>query len=361
MRRTLLYIVLLAVLGFGVYYFLFYNRNESPYSVGEAGFTIKDTASIGKIFLADKHDNKLLLERTDTGWIADKKYKVLPSTLNQLLSTIAAQAPLYPVPQSARNVVIKGMAGESIKVEVYDRQGQKMRVFYVGSAGLNGKGTNMLMEGASSPYVVHILGFDGYLTTRYSPYLRDWRDRTVFNIQPEQIKRISVQYADAPLNSFVITKNNDSLTVDGDPNIVKHQPLNVRRARVYLKYFTDINAEGYTNGEYSADTIADPKRLHCTIDVTSDKGLYQHLVIYWMPLNRRSKNMVTSSQDLPDNYDGDRFYGLINNNTDTVVIQNYVFKKLFRNAYEFYEADPPMQEKPEQQQRPKNVLMHKNS
>ena len=52
MSKTILYLVILLLLGFGIYYFIFNNNNGSPYGVSEAGFTIKDTGAIGKIFIA---------------------------------------------------------------------------------------------------------------------------------------------------------------------------------------------------------------------------------------------------------------------------------------------------------------------
>lgn len=363
MRKTISYIVLLGILGWGVYYFFVKKDDKGVYPVEEAGFNIKDTADIGRIFLADKNGNQILLDRTDTGWMVNGNYHALRSTLDVLLGTLAAQTPLYPVSATMHNNVIKEMASNSVKVEVYDRGRNKMRKFFVGGEVPGMHGTYMLMEGAKEPYVVEITGFNGYLTPRYPVQLRDWRDRTVFNIPAEQIKKVSVQYPENPLNSFVITRvSGDSLTVDGDSNIVKHSPLNARRAHVYLKYFTGDDAEGYTNGTGVPDTMIKANRLHCVMDVTSIKGVNQHLDIYWMPLNKRSKNMVITMQGVPDDYDGDHFFAVMNNKKDTVVIQQFVFKKFFRKAYEFYEADPPPSKQPPiPANQPTNVIMHRPS
>ncbi len=82
MRKTLLYLVILALLGFAVYYFLIKTNTDSTFSSSEAGFTIKDTASVGKLYLAASNGDAMLVERTDSGWIVNKQYKALPSTLN---------------------------------------------------------------------------------------------------------------------------------------------------------------------------------------------------------------------------------------------------------------------------------------
>src|ERR1043165_7678456 len=108
MRRTAIYLAILAVLGFGIWYFLF--RTENPYSSSEAGFTIKDTASIGKLFLAASDGESVTIERTDTGWMVNKKYHALRSTLDLLLTTLYQQIPLYPIPKTAYENVVKALS-----------------------------------------------------------------------------------------------------------------------------------------------------------------------------------------------------------------------------------------------------------
>jgi len=361
MNKTIVYLAILVILGFGVYFFLFSKRSDSPYNVSEAGFTFKDTGSLGRIYLAANDGDAILLDRTDTGWMVNKKYHVLPSTLNLLLNTLVKQIPLYPVTKNAYDIVIKNMSTEGVKVELYDREGKKVRVFYVGGASVNNTGTNMLMDGATTPYVVQVGGLTGYVTPRYSTNLKDWRDRTIFNIPAEEIKTVSVQYADLPLNSFVMSDINNKITVDADTNISRHlDTLNTRRGRLYLKYFTDVNCEGYLNGIRGMDSTLNVSHKQSTIDVTGFHGQHQHVDIYWMALNKRSKNVTESDPDVPDDYDADRLYAVINNNQDTVMIQQFAFKKIFRKAFEFYQKDnaaPPDQSKYVQ---PKNVMIHKN-
>jgi len=360
MRKTFLYLAILAILGFGIYYFLFSN-NDSPYSLTEAGFTVKDTASIGRIYIVASDGDAILLDRTDTGWIVNKKYRALPSTLNLLLTTLVQQTALYPVTKPAYNAVVKNMATDGIKVELYGRDGKKMKVFYVGGAAVNNSGTNMLMDGARMPYVVQVAGFTGYVTPRYSTNLKDWRDRTIFNMPPEEIKTVSVQYADKPVNSFVLINNNNNIQVDADTNISRHlDTLNTRRAHLYLKYFTDVNCEGFLNGIEGMDSTLNASHKHSFIDLTGIHGQHQHVDIYWMAINKRSKNQTESDPEIPDEYDADRLYAVINNNRDTVMIQQYAFRQIFRKAFEFYQKDnaAPMQQ-PNYRQ-PKNVMVHKN-
>lgn len=339
MRKTLIYIVLLALLGFGTWYFIF-NSGNNLYNAQEAAFTIRDTASVGRIFIAGPNGHTILAERTDSGWIVNKKYKALNSTVTMVLSTLKQQEALYPVPHAKYNNVVTILAGSAIKVEVYDRNGNKMRIFYVGTESNDFKGTYMLMENAKQPYVVNKKGFEGYITPNYTFELEDWRDRTVFHLSPEQIKRVSVEYPRHELNSFVLEQNNGKITVTGSQDIIQGKTLNDRRAKVYTKYFQNVNCEGHLTGVKDLDSMLSVLPERAVMDVTGTKGEHQHLDIYWMPLNRRSKNFTVEDPEVDSNkYDADRMIAVMNNNKDTVVIQTFVFKVMFRKLYEFYQGD----------------------
>jgi Domain of unknown function (DUF4340) len=360
MRKTILYLVILCSLAFCIYYFVFRN-DGSPYSGNEAGFAIKDTAAIGKLYLASSDGQAVTVERTDSGWMVNKAYKALPSTLNLLLLTLTQQSALYPVTKNAFDNVIKSLSTDGTKVEVYARDGKKMKVFYVGGIAVNNTGTNMLMDGAKTPYVVQVQGFNGYLTARYTPYLKDWRDRTVFNIPAEEIKTISVQYPDKPINSFEIIREKDTVLIKGDPEVTQHlDGPNIRRAKVYLKYFANVNCEGFLNGLPDNDTTLKTAPKRASIDVKGIHGQHQHVDIYWMALNRRSKNVTVSNPDVPDDYDADRMYAVINNYKDTVMVQQYVFKNIFRKAFEFYQKDNTQPKPSGNYEKPQNVMMHKD-
>ncbi len=343
MRKTLIYIAILAVLGTGVYFILPGKNDSMPFDPDEAGFTIKDTAFIGKIYLAYQDGESVTIKQTDSGWIVNNKYPVLKSTLSTLLYTFYTQAPLYPVTKAARENALLTMSTHGVKVELYNRKGKKMKVFYVGGSAVNNVGTNMLIEGAKDPYVVEAPGFVGYLTARYTPRLRDWRDRTVFNVPAEQIKSVSIKYADKPENSFTVTRTEtDSPTVIPAKPQTANSPsgLNRRRANAYLGFFTNINCEGYLNGLEDNDTTFKTAPLHSQIDLTLKNGTTKHVDVYWMAVNKRSKNQKASDlESHSQDYDSDRLYAVTNNYQDTLMIQQIVFSNIYRKAHEFFMPD----------------------
>jgi hypothetical protein len=341
MKQTLVYILILVALGTGVWYIFF--RNDSDiFTAKDAAFTIKDTAAIGKIFLADNTNQTVLLERTPNGWKLNNKYKALPSAVNLLLFTLNKQVAQRPVPEQAHNDVVRRLANSN-KVEVYDRSGNRMRIFYVGTETPGFTGTYMIMEGGSRPYVVQIPGFEGYLTPRYMPIERFWRDRMVFDIDAKDISRVSVQYMLEPLNSFTVTNTTGKPQVTVDPALMMEgKPVNERRANSFLTFFKNVNSESVASGLQGVrESISKVPKL-CVIDVAGKNGYRQHADIYFMPKNKRSKNNGAPVTDTASKYNSDRFYAVINNKEDTVAVQIQVFEKFFRKGYEFFMEDEPV-------------------
>ncbi|MBL7684047.1 MAG: DUF4340 domain-containing protein [Flavipsychrobacter sp.] len=338
MKKTVVYIIILAALSWAVYYFVF--RDRDAFSGDEAGFTIADTSAIAKIFMADKRGNTILLERKNGSWLLNNQYPVMNQPVSNILYTLMSQGAQYPVAQHMRDGIIKMLAGEGVKVEVYDADGDKMRVFYVAGQANNNAGSYMLMQGSETPYVVQIPGFPGYIATRYSTNIADWRDRSVFTIPKAEINTISIKYPDAPLNNFTIRRDAaGGLTADIDPALSAGKQVNKRRVDVFSAYFEKLYSEGYINGTIKLDSVIKSVPLMCVIEASTKQGKTQKADIYLMPLNRRSKNMLSPFPGLDNNYDADRFYAVINNAKDTVIIQRFTFDKVFRKAYEFYEAD----------------------
>lgn len=339
MKKTILYILILAVLGFGVW-FTFFKETTNPFGNSEAGFTVTDTAAIGKIFMAHTDGRTVTLGRKDGQWLLDGKYPVLRAAMESLLATLHDQRVEAPVASTERNIVIRNLAANSIKTELYDRNGKLMRVFFVGNDASRNGGTHMLMKGAKDPYVVNIPGFVGYLTPRYAVDPMSWRDRHVFDLKPDEIRSVSVVYPEKPVNSFTITQDdNGKVTATVDSAFKNIGPLNEARTKAYLGFFHDMYSEGFMNGVPYLDSIVSSVPVRCIVTVQPKKGQPQVLTVYWRPLDKRSKNLTTPFPGYPEGFDSDRFFGVINH--DTVTIQRFVFDKVFRSGYEFYTTEVP--------------------
>lgn len=351
MNKTLIYLLLLVCVGAAVYFFVL-SPNNSALGGGAAAFTIRDTAEVGKIFLVDKQGNQVLLEREKGGpWMLNGRYKPIDYNVDMLLTTLSRQSARYPVPQGLRNQVIKSLATHAVKVEVYRHSGRRMKTFYVGGQSGNSDGSYMILEGEDQPYVVGIMGVIGYLVPRYSTEWLDWRDRPVFRYRPEEIQAVRLRYEETPEHNFSVRRG-----AEGKWNWQGEQvgpdasfQVNPQRVRDFMSFFEELNHEGFLVNLPGMDSVLSQVPRFCTVELVDSSGDVHALDLYWMPLNQRSKNLEYLGDEIKDGYDADRLYGVMRPAMDTVLIQRYVFGKVFRKAFEFLEErDPsPVETRPE--------------
>lgn len=342
MGKTLVYLVLACVLGFGVYFFLIRN-NDELYQSNEANFSIRDTASIGKIFLVDNDGQSILLQRQPNhSWSLNKEFTAMPIQMLNILTCLKLQTAHSPVSQKDMDRVVKLLAGLATKVEVYDLEGKKIRSFYVAGQGPNYHGSFMIIENAKQPYLVEIPGYDGYLTPRFTTDLNDWRSRMVFDIPTDSLKQVSIHYPLEPLNSFSIQNAVKApiVTVDEQLKPVLGN-LNLNRAKAYLTFFSEINAESYMNGTIGMDSMIRNARIRCNMNIEKKSGQKIYLDIYWIDANDRIVDMSdqTSTDSTHRPMDVERMYAINKNTHDTLLIQARTFEKFFKRSYEFYQDE----------------------
>ncbi len=81
-------------------------------------FAVTDTASITKIFIADRRGNSISLDRAEKNWIINDMHKVRKNAMKIILKTIKNISMQRPVSESSYNNVIKGLATSGVKIEI---------------------------------------------------------------------------------------------------------------------------------------------------------------------------------------------------------------------------------------------------
>jgi hypothetical protein len=219
MKNNKVLIVLLIVL-IGVATVIYFNNKTETISDIEgakSNYAIEDTASISKVFIADAQGGTVTLTKEKNTWMVDGKYVARPDNIRLLMKTFGRIAVKSPVPRSAYNTTIKSIATGATKVEIYQGETKPSKIYYVGGATLDHQGTYMLLEteGVKStvPFIMHIPGFYGYLTTRFFTEPAQWRDAVVFKYASSQISSIAVNYYETPKQSFKIEKKDEGFVL----------------------------------------------------------------------------------------------------------------------------------------------------
>lgn len=308
-------------------------------------FSVDDTASVTRIFLADKNNNEVLLQRSaDGSWLVDDKYPAQQAKVSFFLKTLADLEVRSPVPLAARNNVITRMAAIAKKIEIYQVKPRinlfnKIRLFprekltktyYVGDVTQDNLGTFMLMEGAEEPFIVHIPGFRGFVSTRYSTVEADWRDFTVFKTPINKIKSVQVEFTEQPEQSyrFEVTDNqNISLyRLAGNQAVA---PYDTIRALNFLTGFEDMRFESLLEHLIEKPFIDSVKSSTPRTIITLEDidGEINKVKIF------RKKSfapLFTEDGARMEPVDLDRAYALVNDEEDFVLIQYFVFDRVTR-------------------------------
>ena len=160
-KKKFVFFVLLVIIIFYLYNDKKISSNSNSYM-----FAVEDTSCISKIFLADRNGTSILLEKNKNNWILNKKYDVKKSSINILLSTIKDIRVHKSVPINATNNIIKDIATNGIKVEIYSKRKKNklLRSYTLGQPTSDYLSNYIINNDEETPYIVNIPGFNGFLT-----------------------------------------------------------------------------------------------------------------------------------------------------------------------------------------------------
>ncbi len=337
MKKTnLIVLAFLAILGsIGAWYLV--SKKETNLEGYDFNFAVKDTADIAKIFLADREGKTVTLTRQNSvQWLVSGKYDVQPDMIKNLLETLYQVELKFRLPRQAVSEVVKDIATQGIKVEVYDKKGKSMRTFYVGGSTSDDRGTFMMMENSNEPYVMQIPGFQGMLRPRFLTEEQDWRDRFVFKMSPQNIKMVSVEYPSQKAKSFKMTREGSNFKVEPFFDIVPriNRPVVSGMVQAYLQGFEKLGIEGFEAGNRKADSLKQSP-VFARISVTDKNDKTKVLTLHPF-LARNEKDEITKAVD------GNVYiehYFVDTSDGELMAVQHYVFEKVFW-AYEAFFSNP---------------------
>jgi hypothetical protein len=338
-RIAILLIVILLPLSFW-----YINKNQkSTLKAQMRDFAVADTASITKIFLADKNGRNLTLERDVKGhWLVNGKFDVRMDALKNLLETIKKVDVKEPVGKAAQDNVIKRIAAKAVKCEVYQNN-VLTKAYYVGTETNDLTGTYMIMidvetmKAMEKPFITYIPGFEGYLTTRYFTEERGWRDRTIFQYNPNDIKSVKMEVPYNPSFGYelIVNANNDyQIKMLGDNKLLENvDPLAVKQ---YLSYFQALGFESFevNLNQQQIDSVLKSKPINI-LTVTDNKGKTNKVIFFARAPKDGAIDLTTGK---PYKFDTERMDALLDNGKDFVMVQFFMFGKVMPPVDYFQKA-----------------------
>ena len=118
-RKNIILIVIIAILVIIAGILIGNNRYLSSLRSDASDFTVYDTASVTKLFFADKSGNQVVLARDGKAWTVNNEYRANQSLVNEMLYTLTRMRIKMPVSIKKTENTISQMATTNTKVEVY--------------------------------------------------------------------------------------------------------------------------------------------------------------------------------------------------------------------------------------------------
>jgi hypothetical protein len=287
-------------------------------------FNIEDTSRVDRIFLVDKENRTVDLVRSKRNkWIVNNDYVANKYNVDLILTTLKKMRIKSPVARSAEENIIKQLATKSVKVEVYDGD-EIMKVVYIGGVTQNQTGTYAILEGSSRPFIIEIPGFRGYLSSRFHTFENFWRSQKIFQYDETEIKKISVQVASNPAQSFSIQVNGIGDFQLFDSNDREAQEFDTLSVRRFVKEFKN-----------KAFSEIQPNRFQGKVD-----SIYNSSFFYRFNVELNEGNNINLSLHKIEGFKSEDIYDIeamnaVLNQKLWVYIQTHLFVAMFRELDDF--------------------------
>jgi len=327
MKNKKIQILIIAILAIGAAYLTISNRNGSI-KKELRDFAVEDTSSVDKIFLVDKLNQTILLERQQGYWTVNEKHEARQDLVDLILKTLHRIKVKEPVSKAAHENVIKNLAVKSTKVEIY-QNGKLSKTIYIGGPTKDSYGTYMMLENSSRPFIMEIPGFRGYLSTRFSTHEIEWRTQSIFRIPLKDLASVTIENHRNIKESFTATHNQNYFELF-DYNNKKIPDFDTIKVKKFLMEFRQKNFNKYIEDvpEKWQDSIRESEPMY-VITIEKSNGTKQWTKAFNKPGWGKVDFFDNELESDPDN-----FFMLMDNN-DFVYAQYFTFDPIFKKISDF--------------------------
>ncbi len=310
---------------------------KSTIDTADRKFAIEDARDIHKIFLAKRGADPITLERKQDIWYVNGKYRVFKSPINNLLDAMTGLSIKSIPPKSAYEGIMKDLAEVGLKVEIYGKNDEKLKTYYIGGVTNDETGVYFLMDGYRQPYIMHLNKKQSNIRHRYDIALDDWRDRSLVPLDPAEITGVEVSYPYQPESSFVIRQieNSYKLSIPGSSD--QHlDGVKSKFLRSYIENLCIAQTENFQNRNPERNEIAQMIPF-CRI-AAGRTGGQDSLIVSLYPINEETEKPVDLS---PEFLNRKKFFRFFANRSDGdfLILQIQQISSILRNLEEMKKGE----------------------
>ena len=197
MKKNLVLSILFAVLLIAAGLVYFNSHTSTIADEPLTDFAIEDTAQVTKVIITDHLGKMATLERIPGQrlWQLNGKLKAREDAVSLMLKTFNRIRIRGNVSDSSRENMMKLLATSSKRVEIFTGGNEPAKIWYVGIPTSDHTGTIMLLEipgigRSEEPYIVHMEGFTGFLSTRFFTNETEWRYTGIFEYPHLEVRMV---------------------------------------------------------------------------------------------------------------------------------------------------------------------------
>lgn len=320
-KKTLLVVFILLIIATAY----FFNDSKGTLGRRNTHFAIEETKKIDKIKISSPEDNITLVKESGH-WKINDKYIARQRMVDNFLMALNRIQIASPIPENEKERIASVLEKEGILVEIY-RKNRTLRKYYVSTPEIDNHKTYMMMDGRGEPITVRIPSFKGLVAELFSIDESLWRNKSVFDYQPQNIKSITTEYPGDSSKSFTVINYGDGTFALKQPckNLFV-EDFNVERVVRYFTYFQGIEFERI---EKELSKQKNDSLLHaapfCKISVTHVDDFTNSITIYRKPPEKKFDEFGNKLT-----YDYNRAYAIFNQNNELIIIQYYIFDPLLK-------------------------------
>ena len=309
--------VLIVLLVFAAIYY--FSNSKGTLNLKTSSFSIQNPEDITEIKIISGN-NEILLSKKSNLWELNNEYRARTKNVIEFLRVLNSIDVYSPVSKTEKEQVASILKADGVIVEVFKNKRVAKR-FYVSKPSMNKEKTYMMMTRSDQPYIVRIPLFKGNLADLFTVNENLWRDRTLFDYQPQNIKEITVSYSENPEKSFLSTNYGDGTFSLKETNSDSYiESFDVEKLSRYFTYFQNIWFESIATDLKQLETSSVKNSLpFVTIEVEDIKGQVNKLRIYKKTAANEFDEFGKKIE-----FDFNRAYALLNENNEILIIQYYI-------------------------------------
>jgi len=310
-KQSLLIILALILITISAYFAIY---KKSGTELTEFDLQLEDTSEITG-FTVESNSLKVQVEKKASDWMVDKTYHANNQLIKRLFRIFKNLNISILARKDSMDVHIQNLKDNGTRLQFLKDQ-DILATYWIGDYNAS-KNATLLMNNAELPAYVTAPGLSSNIAKFILADDIFWRDKRIFDFEPEEISKIELTDYQNLNASFVVIINENYQLLNNTKNKVKFEESKIAR---YLSYFKGVRFESLEEKfqVLKLDSVINQKPLY---EINLYAREYGNLNLQLLPkadsLNKREPDL---------NY----VYGLINNKTPLIIISYFAIDPLLK-------------------------------